>query len=171
MLPMSSQLSAFVKNQVKNPLAFLKVQLPAPDGARVASQFVLGNLKSIKVSRFPSGATNTAGFLVLDNQGIYSSLNPKSKYGLAFAPGNIDTKFLLYTGFQGMVNPSVANIVTTWNPADKDSSLTLNTGNLTVTKSSGNGTWSGIRAVRGVSSGKWYWEIFINAATSSQVML
>jgi len=43
----------------------------------------------------------------------------------------------------------------TWNPADKSASMTLSSANLTAT---GGGSAAGVRAVRGVSSGKYYWE-------------
>lgn len=45
---------------------------------------------------------------------------------------------------------------TTWNPSDKDTDFTLTNGNLTAASSSGAGT---VRAVQGLSTGKWYWEI------------
>ena len=48
--------------------------------------------------------------------------------------------------------------VVTWNPLDKGSAVTLSNGNLTMSATTGfnNGN---VRATKGVSSGKWYWEI------------
>src|SRR5665648_273341 len=46
----------------------------------------------------------------------------------------------------------------TWNPLDKGSNVTLSNGNLTLFASLG---WNNgnVRATKGISSGKWYWEI------------
>jgi hypothetical protein len=56
--------------------------------------------------------------------------------------------------------PSLAHATaTTWNSADKSSSMTLSSGNLTATQS-GSG-WHAVRNTAGKSSGKWYWEITI----------
>ena len=46
----------------------------------------------------------------------------------------------------------------TWNPLDKGSAVTLSNGNLTMSSSSGSNN-GGVRATKGVFSGKWYWEI------------
>ena len=60
---------------------------------------------------------------------------------------------------------------TTWNPADKDATVTLSGGNLTAASTSG-----AVRSVASVSSGKYYWELtfpsgineqFIGIATAS----
>lgn len=54
---------------------------------------------------------------------------------------------------------SVATLVpTTWNPADKDSSITLSNGNKTAASAVG-----GVRSVAGVSEGKYYAEFTISA--------
>lgn len=45
----------------------------------------------------------------------------------------------------------------TWNPDDKGSNTTLSNNNLTATMAGY--TNSGVRATKGVSEGKWYWEI------------
>lgn len=52
----------------------------------------------------------------------------------------------------------------TWNPADKDASITLSGGDLTAV---GAGTGS-VRSTIGKSTGKWYWELLVNS-TGSQV--
>jgi hypothetical protein len=46
---------------------------------------------------------------------------------------------------------------TTWNPSDKLGAITLSAGNLTATCNSGGST--GVRAILGKSSGKFYWEL------------
>jgi len=48
-------------------------------------------------------------------------------------------------------------IPVTWSTTDKGSAVTLSNGNLTMSSSTGY-TNGGIRATKGVSSGKWYWE-------------
>jgi hypothetical protein len=45
----------------------------------------------------------------------------------------------------------------TWNPADKDVSITLSNGNLTYSTLAG--AYRSVRATQGKSSGKWYWEV------------
>ena len=54
-----------------------------------------------------------------------------------------------------------AGEVVTWNPADATSDVTLSNGDLTYERTgSADGTYAGgCRATRGVSTGKWYWEV------------
>lgn len=67
---------------------------------------------------------------------------------------------------QMLLMKSMAAAVTyaTWNPADKDASITLSGGNLTATAASS--AWKLVRANMGKSSGKWYWEIPANNLAS-----
>lgn len=51
--------------------------------------------------------------------------------------------------------------VTTWNPADKDSSITLSNGDLTAT--GGTNAYRSVRSTTGKSTGKWYCEITLDA--------
>ena len=53
-------------------------------------------------------------------------------------------------------------MATTWNPADKDSGMTLSNGNLTVTGATG-GKGTCARGTLGQSAGKWYYEIVISS--------
>ena len=51
---------------------------------------------------------------------------------------------------------------TTWNPADKNASITLSAGDLTATNGSSSATDSkAARGTIGKASGKWYWEVTI----------
>lgn len=59
---------------------------------------------------------------------------------------------------------------TTWNPADKDASITLSAGNLTATKASGSG-FCGVRAVASASTGKKYWELTWTSVTAGLCMV
>jgi len=59
----------------------------------------------------------------------------------------------------------MALVPTTWNPADKSTDISLSGGDLIATCTL-NG-WASVRSILGVSSGKWYWEITVNAITSS----
>lgn len=52
---------------------------------------------------------------------------------------------------------------TTWNPADKDSTVTLSGGDLTA-----DSTYGSVRSVAGVSAGKFYWEITFPSGISQQ---
>ena len=47
-------------------------------------------------------------------------------------------------------------VPTTWNPADKDASVTLSDADLTAASTAG-----GVRSVFGATSGKFYWEITV----------
>lgn len=51
----------------------------------------------------------------------------------------------------------------TWSPTDKTSNMLLSNNNLTVDTVS-DGSWGGIRASIGKASGKWYYEIIVEAA-------
>lgn len=57
---------------------------------------------------------------------------------------------------------------TTWNPSDKNASITLSNGNLTAACSSGGS--GGVRSVVGVSSGKWYWELTVNGSNAREIV-
>lgn len=59
---------------------------------------------------------------------------------------------------------------TTWNPADKNSGLTLSGGNLIVTNASSS-TFRMVRSIAGHTSGKYYWEVTIGSATSSDYLI
>lgn len=67
-----------------------------------------------------------------------------------------------------VLRPTVA-AYTTWNPSDKDSSITLSGGNLTAT--GGINGYRAVRAVRGISTGKYYWEIPFVAANGANVSI
>lgn len=54
----------------------------------------------------------------------------------------------------------------TWNPADKNTNITLSNGNLTGSFTATSGTWDGMRGTVGKSSGKWYWEITFTSGTN-----
>lgn len=59
-------------------------------------------------------------------------------------------------------------IPTTWNPSDKNASITLSNGNLTAAcTSSGIG---GVRSIVGVSTGKWYWELTVQTANAREIV-
>jgi hypothetical protein len=54
----------------------------------------------------------------------------------------------------------------TWNPSDKNASITLSNGNLTATDSSG---WFSCRSTISVSKGKWYWEYTVVSGTTQNI--
>ena len=56
----------------------------------------------------------------------------------------------------------------TWNPADKDSSITLYAGNLIASVTTALST---VRSTIGKSSGKWYWECAFNEAGGTNYLL
>lgn len=59
-------------------------------------------------------------------------------------------------------------IPTTWNPSDKDATITLSNGNLTAACSSVG--FGAVRSVRGVSDGKYYWEVTIQTANARELV-
>jgi hypothetical protein len=66
--------------------------------------------------------------------------------------------------------PSGVAPATTWNPADKNGTLTLSGGNLIVTNN-GSNAYGAVRSTTGKSSGKWYWEVVINATGASNFIM
>ena len=55
----------------------------------------------------------------------------------------------------------MANTYATWNPSDKDASVTLSGGNLVASSTSA--SWAAVRSTISKSSGKWYWEYTVTA--------
>lgn len=52
-------------------------------------------------------------------------------------------------------------MIVTWNPADKHSTITLSNGNLTA--DAGYNTWRALRATKSRNTGKFYWEVRLDA--------
>lgn len=63
---------------------------------------------------------------------------------------------------------ALGNTYATWNPSDKNASLTLSNGNLTA---QGDATWRSGRATISKSSGKWYWEVRFDTSVTHYVMV
>lgn len=57
---------------------------------------------------------------------------------------------------------AVGALYATWNPADKSSGVTLASSDLNVTFSS---VYNLVRATKGKSADKWYWEVTVNTAS------
>lgn len=62
--------------------------------------------------------------------------------------------------FGGAIISGSAVVLTTWNPSDKGSDITLSNGNLTATEGV---TAHSVRATVSKATGKWYWEVTIGA--------
>lgn len=56
----------------------------------------------------------------------------------------------------------------TWNPSDKGTTVTLSNGNLTA-QVTPTGSRAAVRATNSKASGKWYWEVTINAVSVADV--
>lgn len=56
----------------------------------------------------------------------------------------------------------------TWNPADKNTNVTLSNGDLTAYKSD---SYGGVRSTVAVSTGKWYWEVLIDSGAGNYPMV
>ena len=68
------------------------------------------------------------------------------------------------TGFAQMLMKGASGpTYATWDPSKKYTVVTLSNGNLTAQGSNG-----GVLATIGKTSGKWYWELYITAATIYQ---
>jgi hypothetical protein len=52
---------------------------------------------------------------------------------------------------------------TTFNPSDKNANITLSGGNLTASQNGASNTWCAVRSTSSKTSGKWYFELTINA--------
>jgi len=57
----------------------------------------------------------------------------------------------------------------TWNPADKFASIGLSNGNLTATGTGG--TWGAVRALYPKTTGKYYWEITVDATQNNWLLV
>lgn len=68
----------------------------------------------------------------------------------------------------GLTMPSLI-AYTTWNPSDKSTYITLSNGNLTTTKT-GPANFAGVRSIKGVSTGKWYWEVTSNTTARDMMV-
>ncbi len=71
-------------------------------------------------------------------------------------------------GFCKGVAPPICGAVSstdTWNPADKTAGMILSNGNKTVTST--NGGLGGVRTVGTHTTGKWYFELFVNTMTGN----
>lgn len=71
-----------------------------------------------------------------------------------------------YTGQDATLTVAAGASTTTWNSADKDSSITLTGGDLIATKG-GTDAFRSLRAIASHSSGKYYWEITINTIVTN----
>lgn len=106
---------------------------------------------------------NGAGTTYIFSQGYdVSCATVASPQGIRFVSRGLTARY----------STSAAPVYATWNPSDKGMAAALSNGNLTVTKTGPVG-WGGAygspvndaltRATIGKSSGKWYWEVTVNA--------
>lgn len=58
----------------------------------------------------------------------------------------------------------VSHTYATWNQADADPSIVVDSGGLIISRS-GVASWASVRADQSVTSGKWYWEITPNTSS------
>lgn len=108
-------------------------------------------------------ATGTGGISFTPSSGIFpmASLDVAASGDItvagAFAAASM--QFAIPSGFSAW--DTLAGSATTWNPSDKNASVTLSGGNLTAT-SSATGSYVGVRATNSLSSGKGYFEFSWN---------
>lgn len=57
----------------------------------------------------------------------------------------------------------------TWNPSDKDASVTLSNSDMDAERAAGSG-WIGVRATLGRSTGLYYWEMLVVTASSTNII-
>jgi hypothetical protein len=106
-------------------------------------------------------------YKVSDNSLVASASGPTSPINVTGATNGIAVYAKVAatnsvnTGAQsaasGSVTPAAAVAFATWNPADKDGSITLTGGNLVMNGTNG-GAFMNARSTLGKSTGKWYWE-------------
>ena len=126
----------------------------------------------------PANSTGTAVFTFPSNYNGYGRLFPSNSgadqriYYMVAGPADqagIDslvdtpTNYGDDTGAGGEVRGNYA----TMNPLDKSTAITPTNGNLEVQNS--NSTWHGVRSTIGVSSGKWYWEVYLETGSNCMV--
>jgi len=69
------------------------------------------------------------------------------------------------TGVAATLTKATPSVSTTWNPADKNSNITLSGGNLIATPAA-IGNFQALRSVSSQSTGKYYWEITVGTITT-----
>jgi hypothetical protein len=67
-----------------------------------------------------------------------------------------------------LLSSGAPKVYTTWNPSDKDSGCTLSNGNLTASQAASNP--GGVRSIAGKTTGKWYWEVTWDNASTGTTM-
>lgn len=125
-----------------------------------ATPFVLDETQTYLVSMYIS--TGNARYL---NDASYTIW-----YKSANEPALVDATGYTSSGrLQAISRIEVANsppLINTWNPSDKSSSITLSNGDLTMAVPLVGGNHL-VRAKKGMSSGKWYWEMKATAMNTN----
>lgn len=105
------------------------------------------------VSGIAHGLTTATAYTISGaNQGEYNGSKT-----ITTAGGSTFTYTVTLTSFSALTG--------TWNPADKDSGVTLSGGNLTASIVHSSSSGSAVRGTAGKSSGKWYFEVTITATS------
>lgn len=101
----------------------------------------------------PLGGTTPYSYSVVSGTGSIDS------NGLYSAPSSEGTATIRVTDNDGDYSDAEISVISgaALNPSDKDASITLSNNNFTAV--SGTSGWRAVRADKGVSSGKWYWEV------------
>jgi hypothetical protein len=105
---------------------------------------------------FSDNSNTTAATLGADYSGNGNNWTPNN-FSVSAGAGNdslvdVPTNWGVDTGVGGTVRGNYC----TWNPLDKNASISTLNGNLDAFVASG--SWFSVRATFGMSSGKWYWE-------------
>lgn len=111
MITTTTPYKELMEEQAKSAYGFALVQLPTEDGANVAAQVMLPNIISYRMKKSQDASSNTCDLTFADDTASMFSPNPGSKLGLLFAPGRIDTKFLMYLGFRGGTGSGTSNFI------------------------------------------------------------
>jgi hypothetical protein len=133
----------------------------AYNGAQTIMAVTLGvAARTLALTITRSGTTATARTADGSAHGLTSGVSytisgaAQSEYNGTFVITSTSSTSFTYT----VTVTSYSALTGTWNPADKDSGVTLSGGNLSTSISAPTST-SNARGTVGKSSGKWYWEI------------
>lgn len=101
MQSITSQFRAFQLENAQSPQGSALMQLPTSDGSKAASQIILPDVISYRLSRTGDMASDTLQLTFADDLAKKVSTNKNAPMAKVFKPGVIDKKVLFYLGYKG----------------------------------------------------------------------
>jgi hypothetical protein len=99
---------------------------------------------------------------LLTGAALLAGVGPANAFGIGRLGAGMG-----HLGGLGKLNTHAPSVLTTWNPADTASSITLSNGNLTAAQPSVATTWNIVRGIANHTTGKFYFESHIDVAISN----